>query len=239
MRLWTEPALAEEAVFERVRALEDHAEADAWQRAREGLYTQPPERRAALFQALSAEWFERLGLARPLGAALAATPHVRASVGDLRLHRAVRRAHEGSELYRDGAQARLVFGLTPRRFASPDELEEFFLRECLYAEDMLDPEWQYAPELGEGPADDRARAEVLRDRLRVLWQARVRGRLAHLRGDAHESQPPPAFLRAFGEVGEPSAALAALYESVQCGEPADFPSLLAAARAPAAATCVR
>jgi hypothetical protein len=235
VRLWVDPALAEEAVFERMRVLEaeSHPDVRRWQLEREALYAANPERRKADFEAFAERWFEHLGLTRPLSAALAATPHARTRLSEVRVHRAVRRAHEGSELYQEAQSARLVFGLTPRRFARPQELAEFFLRECLYAEDMLDPEWGYAPRLHLVPGEEPVHAELVRDRLRVLWQARVRGRMERQLGRAQGAPPGKEFLQAFGESEPASAELAELHARVVAGELADYAALLAAARAPA------
>lgn len=234
MRLWVDPALAEEAVFERMRVLEarSHPDAQRWQREREALYAVTSEQRKAPFEALAERWFDRLGLLRPLSTALSSTPCARELVDELRVHRAARRAQEGSELYRDGDRARLVFGLTPLRFAHSEALEEFFLRECLHAEDMLDPAWGYTPRLPSEPGEEPAHAELVRDRLRVLWKARVQGRMARLRGTLPASVAEPEFLRAFGSAGTPSVELDALHALAASGALGDYAALIAAAREP-------
>lgn len=232
VQLWIDPALAEEALFERMRVLESAGDAEArlWQSERESIYAScAASARAAAFVELAGNWFERLDLARPLRAALASTPHVRASVAEIRLHRAARRTQEGSELYRDASITRLVFGLTPARFGDSTTLPEFFLRECLYAEDMLDPTVGFSPELDPAHVDERARAELVRDRLRVLWEARIAGRAAALLGMDPAPGPGPSFRRAFAGALTP-AELGALHERASRGALATFSQLLAAAR---------
>ncbi|NOT32318.1 MAG: hypothetical protein HOP15_17870 [Planctomycetes bacterium] len=240
VRFWIDPALAEEALFERMRMLESAggAEARLWQREREAIYDQcEASARAAAFVELAGAWFERLDLAQPLRAALALTPHVRAKVTEIRLHRVARRAQEGSELYREAELTRLVFGLSPARFGDSTTLSQFFLGECLYAEDMLDPGVGFSPELDPAHGDERARTELVRDRLRVLWEARVRGRAAALLGAEVPLRPPPAFARAFaGVCGGVSAGdsesngIRVLHQRASEGALATFPQLLAAAR---------
>ncbi len=231
--LWIEPALAEEAVFERIRALERAGDPRAgdWHREREALYAQPEgAARERAFGRLASTWFERLGLDRPLSEALAATARVRGAVVEVRLHRAGRPKAEGSELFRDGGHSTLVFALTPARFAEPDRLIDFFLRECLHAEDMLEPAFGYRPDLGPGLLEEPARTELVRDRVRVLWEARVRSRMAAILGAPAALEPAPAFLRAFAGALEP-AGIHALHERVRSGELATFAGFLGAARA--------
>jgi hypothetical protein len=155
---------------------------------------------------------------------------VRARVHEIHLVRAARRAHEGSELYVDGARARLVLALTPARFAAPEELGTFCLRECLYAEDMLDPAVAYAPVPAHELAHEPARVDLVRDRLRVLWEARIRGRLARLGTVEPEGRPTPAFVHAF-EGALDAAQIEELHSGARNGALATFPELLATARA--------
>lgn len=230
MRTWIDPGLAEDAVFARMRALaaRDPETAGCWDREREALYSRPKGERDEAFLVLAKAWFERLDLARPLHRALARTPSVRAGVSEVRLHRALRHAQEGSELFRDGRRSRLALGITPARLADPAEAEPFFVRECLYAEDMLDPAVEFAPELGL-EAGEHARAELVRDRLRVLWEARVAGRTARMLGTVCPTSPSSAFRRAFAAALS-SAEVDALHSRVSVGELATFPQLLDVAR---------
>lgn len=232
VQFWIDPALAEEALFERMRVLDSagSAEARQWQREREAIYAESEaSARAKAFVEVAGTWFERLDLARPLRDTLAFTPHVRAAVTEIRLHRVARRAQEGSELYRDARGTRLVFGLTPARFGDSSTLPEFFLRECLYAEDMLDPGVGFSPELDPARADDHAHAELVRDRLRALWDARITGRAAALLGMDPTQGPGPAFRRAFAGALT-SAEIEALHERAAQGGMTTFSQLLAAAR---------
>jgi hypothetical protein len=225
-----DPALVEEAVFQRARSLEAAGDALSvrWHREREARYALPVAERPRAFAALALEWFERLELARPFTRALARVPEVLRAVREIRLERAVRARDEGSELYRDGAVRRFVLTVLPARFLDKDALHELCLRELLYAQDMLAPAFGYVPELrdaGEGPAQQ----ELVRDRLRVLWAARVAGRVARELG----ASPPPVpreFTRAFAGVLGPEEC-AALHARASGGELDTFAALLGATRA--------
>jgi hypothetical protein len=154
----------------------------------------------------------------------------------------VRRARlardEGSEVLGSaGDPRRVVLALAPRRFLDPPALEELALHELSYAEDMLDPAFAFVPSFDPGPVEGHARAELVRDRLRVLWQARVRGRLAR-RGE--QNAPPAAPTAEFRQAFGPSTAtedLDALFADAWSGALATYATLLAAARdgAPAGA----
>ena len=95
---------------------------------------------------------------------------------------------------------------------------------------MLDPAFGYRHELGPDLAPGDPRTELVRDRLRVLWEARVLGRARALLGSRGTSLGPPrAFLRAFAGAGD-SAELQRLHERARLGALATFAELLAAAR---------
>lgn len=246
-RLWIDPALAEEAVFLRVRQADVHPgeeqrdeRADEWNREREALYAEPDRaRRQRAFGELGQRWFERLGLARLLTDALQTTPRLFQALAEIRVRRALGVRDEGSDVFGAGSQARFELALAPARFLDPAALREFLVRECLYADDMLDPAFGYRSELGSGLQGERARTELVRDRLAVLWEARVRGRAAAHLGAEVPLRPPPAFARAFagacggnGTHGGDSAPpdIIALYQRATEGALDTFTLLLAAAR---------
>ena len=123
---------------------------------------------------------------------------------------------QGSELYsspalhgEDGQGPIMVLAFPPSAFLKPDSLRNFLLRELLHVTDMLDPGFGYRPSLPDALAEDRARAELVRDRFRVLWEARIAGLLARA-SDPLATLPsmPDHFRRAFG----PSASLTKLAE---------------------------
>jgi hypothetical protein len=226
-----DPDLLEEAVFRRMNAADTCAgpERRAWDAERARIYElAPAAQREREFSALAGRWFARLGLDR-MRDVLALTPHLVRSAAEIRVRRASGARDEGSELYRGGPKVRFVLAVHAERFADPAAGNELCLRECLHAEDMLDPAFGYRPALGPDLRAGEARTELVRDRLRVLWAARVRGRAAALLGSRRDELPPAAFRRAFSAIGD-DAALRALHERAASGALATFPELLEAAR---------
>jgi hypothetical protein len=139
-----------------------------------------PDLREAAFQALHADWFERLGLSEIVGTALEAEPTVRHGVD--RCLVALARAHrdEGAELFvaAPGAEGHirrtLVLSLHPESFRAPDALRRLLARELLHVADMLDPAFGYVP--GDLAAGSLPLA-LFRARYAVLWRTAVDGRL--------------------------------------------------------------
>ena len=228
-----EPALVEEAVFQCFLTGRRARDERRWNRERESIYLLPVAERPAAFGALALRWFAHLGLERLLERCLDRVPHVRASVLEVALERALGPRAEGSELFHgegggeDGL--RLVLWVAARRFGDPSALEEFLLQELLRAEDMLDPAFAYRPELGPGLVRGDPRAELVRDRLRALWELRLAGRTARLLG--HSGGQPAARVLERAFAGVPASELAALAGRAVAGELASFPELLHLARA--------
>jgi hypothetical protein len=177
IRLEIDPALAEETVL---LALRGHAEEREFRQERDPLYEiVDPGRREAAFNALHAEWFERLDMAQPLLLALAGEPLIECEAGACLLRRARRPQEEGVELLvraseRTGRVVRVL--LLPRSFLAPDLLLFFLRQEMLHISDMLDSRFGYTPSLPESGATGIP-AKLLLDRYSTLWNATVDGRL--------------------------------------------------------------
>jgi hypothetical protein len=227
--LRAEPALVEEAVFQAFRAGGRAAAERRWSREREAVYLQAPAERAAAFGAVARRWFVLLGFEALLERCLAPAPHVRASVLELHLKRASGPRAEGSELYEAEDGLRLVLRVAAARFGDRARLEEFLLRELARAEDMLDPAFGYRAELGPGLPGGDPRSELVRDRLRALWELRLSGRVSRLLGRECGGPPAGALQRAFA--GLAVDELAELAERTRTGELACFRELLERARA--------
>jgi hypothetical protein len=231
------PDLVEEAVFLHwtQAARTDPSAASIWAREREPLYLAlPGSGRDKAFQEHARSWFARLRLGEPIEAALRACPRVLAGLPEIDVRRVVRARDEGSEVF-GGADStihgakRMVLGVLPHRFLDPAALEEIALRELLYADDMLDPDFGFDPRLDAGPDADPARRELVCDRFRVLWAARVSGRMG--RRSAPQMIPPPPdarFKLAFGRGLDPGA-IEALFREVWSGGLATYDALLAQA----------
>jgi len=222
--------LLEESVFLYMQAKADQVDALLWQGQRDALYgTTTTRERDDAFQAHARLWFERLGLARPIETALRTFPRVRTALESVDLRRVLRAREEGSEVYGSqsaaGGARHLVLGLLPGRFLDPQALEELALRELCYADDLLDPAFGFDPRRADAETDP-ARREIVRDRFKVLWRARVDGRLQRRHGStAAPSASDPRFRAAFGRACDP-LAVADLFQRAWSGELATYAQLL-------------
>jgi hypothetical protein len=162
-----------------------HPDAPAFHRERERCYEARPEEREARFGACFQAWFDRLGLAGALEAALAERPTIADRVAQARISVARRRKEQGVELFvapPDGVaperDRRLLHVRVLATVLADRKAALAMLRpELLHVADMLDPEFGYRPELPpaeSGPTQDR----MLLDRYSALWTASVIGRLA-------------------------------------------------------------
>jgi hypothetical protein len=131
-------------------------------------------------------------------------------------------------VFRGAPGVRLEIAVTAARFADPERLEWFLVHELLRAEDMLDPAFAYRAELGPDLARGDPRTELVRDRLRALWELRLAGRTARLLGREHGTPDPRGLRRAFAGHGDDG--LAAVAARAVRGELASFPELLEIAR---------
>lgn len=194
----------------------------------------------ARFEELHGRFFIQIGLDRPLHAALAENPDILRRVGSCHALRAIARRDEGADLRDDLApDARpgrrlpvLVLRLRPESLLNPERLVPFLRRELQHVADMLDPAFGYEREL---PADDTdpARANLLRERYRVVWEATVEGRLAARHGLEPQARAirRSAFVGAFPALGddaeqaferwlrEPSPTHGAILEFIRAAAP--------------------
>jgi hypothetical protein len=230
------PELVEEVVFRRMAADEAAPTPDSlrWRIEHDHTYLlRDPAAREAAFRQLSIAWFERMSLGTPVREALAVCPCLRAGLPRVDVRRALTRRAEGSELFADtdqGGSTRFVglaLGITVERFLDRSALRELTLREFSYAEDMLDPAFAYRPALPDTVGPDVAQRELVRDRLRVLWEARIEARLRRLlERDADPHEPPARFLSAFRGI-DPALAHE-IYAGSASGQLSTFDALLEA-----------
>ncbi|MDP6942911.1 MAG: hypothetical protein QF464_02080 [Myxococcota bacterium] len=213
------PDLVEEALFLWMRAASERGDlalVEDWERERESAYLEPSgAAREAAFGALASSRFRELELGAPLSSSLEHCPHASTIIERVLVRKVARPRDEGSELYVDesndgeATSARLTLAICAQTFLDPSALADLTLREYLHAEDMLDPEFGYRPALSPDQPLEPARHELVRDRSRMLWEARVAGRMAALQ-DAQDPlpDPPPIFQRAFSSLsGERCLAL--------------------------------
>lgn len=184
MRITFARDLIEESVRLAIVRSEDRV---AFERDREGCYggdAADPEARDARFAAMFDRWFARLDLVKPLHAALAERPRIGDSVAGMRVETAMRRGDQGIELFvappdadlGDVERRWLVARVLATTLVDADAAMAMLRPEMLHVSDMLDPAFEYEPELPPspaGPTHDR----LLLERYSALWAASVAYRL--------------------------------------------------------------
>ncbi len=177
-----EPSLIEATVG---LVLQDHAAEAEFHAERERCYDiEDPDVAGRAFRTLFEKWFERLSLEDPLRLALDEQPLIQLHVGFCGVSHAQRARNQGAELYVAPAEAgisgrerrRLRIRLLPSALQHGDDALRLLRYELLHVADMLDPSFEYEPELPRaeaGPTHDR----LLLTRYSALWAATVTGRL--------------------------------------------------------------
>jgi hypothetical protein len=147
------------------------------------------DEREARFEELHGRFFVQLGLDCPLHAVLAEYPDVLRRASSCHALRTLARRDEGADLRDDlspdGQPAMprpmLVLRLRPESLLDAVRLVPFLRRELQHVADMLDPAFGYERELPPDGADP-ARANLLRERYRLVWETTVEGRLSRRHG---------------------------------------------------------
>lgn len=172
------------------------------------------EARELVFAELHGRWFRAWGLDAPIRAALAEDPRLAVGIASAAVGRAASARDEGVELFvrampapEAAAGRRLVLRLRPETLLDPEVARALLRRELLHVSDMLDPEFDYEPQLPPSPAG-AAQQRLARDRYAAAWGATVTGRLVRLghlptaaRGEALDR-----FARAFPMLGDSTEA---------------------------------
>ena len=157
---------------------------------RDGLYrTDDPEERDRTFGEFHREWFDRVGLGRPLTDALERRPIVMRSTRRCLILPARTAADEAADLRAEMPHTAsrgepvesvpsVLIMLRATTLVEPAVLVPFLDHELLHVSDILDSEFGYERDLAPvegGPARDR----TVRGRYRVLWDCTIDGRLHH------------------------------------------------------------
>jgi hypothetical protein len=197
-----EPRLVETSVLEAMRG---HAREHEFHVERDAVYdVVDPERREAAFTALHGRWFARAALDRPFHAALAEQPAVSRACARWLVGGARAARDEAADLLVGPDTGRtLLVRVHPRTVAAPASLLRFLRRELLHVADMVDAAFGYEAALPLNIAGG-PRAQVVRDRYRVLWNSYVDGRLLR-RGHV----PPAARQERIAEFGRAFPGLGA------------------------------
>lgn len=185
-RIDYQPQLVEEAVL---LAMRGHDDEHLFRYERNQIYERfPPDERETAFQGLHRSWFDILKMNQPLSECFEHWPLLREATQRCLVMKARSPKETGAELYRacesfahgERPQQTILLQLTPVLLTQPEALLAFLRHELLHVVDMLDPHFEYAPQLPRsdaGPAHDH----LLQNRYAVLWDVTIDGRL-HQRG---------------------------------------------------------
>ncbi len=181
-RIDYQPQLIEETVMLAMRGHEDER-LFRWER--DQIYERfEAEERETAFQQVHRSWFEILKLQQPLLECFETWPILREASSRCMVLKARAPKEAGAELYRDAAQTAaeqiILIQITPALLTQLSAGLAFFRHELLHIVDMLDPRFEYVPDLPKsnaGPAHD----QLLQSRYTVLWDITIDGRL-HQRG---------------------------------------------------------
>jgi len=173
-------------------------QARAFRAERDRIYAvREADRRERLFADLHMKWFVRLGMDRPIVAAVSS-----AGLPDFPVHVIPARAvgAELADLVRIGPERFVVIRVAADTLADPGRLRAILPHELMHVHDMLDPGFGYEPDFP--PAAAHRPETILRQRYRVVWDTTIDGRLAG-RGTAavSRSEREVEFAAVFGPLG--------------------------------------
>jgi hypothetical protein len=145
---------------------------------RERLYAilDPDQRHAAFFR-LHLSWFREWGRATFLADAVSRFSILAVQLDVMAFRKARQQSEEGAELYvnsEDGHHG--IIALRPERFANDAALECFLNHELLHLSDMVDPSFDYSPDVFQ-PGQTASQQRLMRERYRLLWDVTIDGRL--------------------------------------------------------------
>jgi hypothetical protein len=192
---------------------------------REKCYTvaDPDERNAAFFK-VHLGWFREWGLERLLTGLLKEYPLLPGALNVLAFRQARGRNEEGAELYvtADGARNAMV-SVCLERFERDDRLLRFLRHEFMHLHDMIDPAYDYSPQLAlrtHNPTEHR----ITRERYRLLWDITIDGRISRTGRDTITTRErhQALFDRAFPS-GPRTSAAGSRRTGGQCSAPREPP----------------
>jgi len=174
--------LVEETVLLRFRS---HPEERRFRRERDFLYElADAAEREKRFQDLHSKWFLQLALHRPIVETLQEYPSLTRAARSCRVSRTSGAEQETADLHDlydpnepgPGPQRAILIRVRPERLLDTTNLVSWLHRELLYLADIVDPEFGYQ-RVFPLPQAEATRANLVRERYRVLWNTWVDGRL--------------------------------------------------------------
>jgi len=184
-RLQLDPRLMEEAVM---LGIKGHPGEREFRHARDQIYELSDEEdRNRRFDLFHQHWFTQLNLERPIVQALSERPLLMRETEGCRVASVVFPKDEGADLY-GATPMTIVLKLRPASLLDVPGLLAFLRHEFTHLCDMLDPCFNYEPELPKsevGPSYDN----LIRERYRVLWDTWIDGRLSHQGWAPEEIRP--------------------------------------------------
>ncbi len=188
MHIELDPLLLEDVVFLAIRRREqlgDRVMVRDYRNRVDSLYELAGDdpRREIAFRDVHAEFFQKLGFERMLRECLDEFPLLARRLDRVSFLKAVSRKQEGAELFvrendeGDGGYCRTaVVRLRAEILLDPDDLLALLRRELYHVSDMVDPAFDYHPDLGD-EGESIAQDNLVRDRYRALWSTFVEARL--------------------------------------------------------------
>lgn len=177
-----QPQLIEEAVL---LVMSGHEDEPVFRWERDQIYERfEPDARDAAFQQVHRSWFDILQMGKPLQACFDTWPILREVPERCLVMKARAPKEAGAELYRASENAAhgnrtppvMLIQITPALLIQPEACLAFLRHELLHVADMLDPHFEYVPDLPKsnaGPAHD----QLLQSRYTVLWDITIDARL--------------------------------------------------------------
>ena len=193
-----------------------------------------PDDRNAAFHRVHRSWFEECGLCERLMLCARHFPQLSRGLASLSFRQARSKSDEGAELYVNlEREQQGIVALRPDRLALHSVLAPWLHHEFMHLNDMLDPAFDYSPELealGLTPSEQRC----VRERYRLLWDIAIDGRLAQRQLPSIADQPArrSEFDRGYGFLT--SERREALFADLWSGRLATHPQLLSLAADPRA-----
>ena len=209
MHLQLDGRLLEEAVFREILAREQAGGARAGRAYRAQVDTVYEECAADAARDLGQElrqlhdlWFTELGFRAAIGERIGEFPFLIEGIDLTSIEEAPRRRAEGAELFvrraegeADGCRRTLVISLCPESFQDLERLRPFLRRELQHVSDMLDPTFDFVPDIG-AVQGTTAQLDLVRDRYAVLWDLSIERRLGEREASATSSARIPRRLAA-------------------------------------------